>query len=70
MPERLAENGRHAVLDITRRPSQALIPPKVSIDSDPPAIIVRAIPLRTIWNASPIAWLELAQAVETVSEGP
>jgi len=28
------------------------------------------MPERTIWNACPIAWLELAQAVETVKAGP
>ncbi len=32
--------------------------------------IARQAPERTIWNASPIAWLELAQAVATVKAGP
>ncbi len=70
MPLRLALNGRQASLDITRKPSQALTPPKHSIDSDPPVIITGAMPLRTIWKACAMAWLDEAQAVETVKDGP
>jgi hypothetical protein len=46
MPLRLAENGRQASLDITRRPSHALTPPKDSIASEPPVTITSAPPPR------------------------
>ena len=34
---------------------------------EPPVSIALAPPARIIWNASPIAWLELAQAVATAN---
>ena len=46
MPLRVRENGRQASFDITRNPSHALMPPKHSIDSDPPVSIARVIPDR------------------------
>jgi hypothetical protein len=46
------------------------MPPKQSMASDPPASMTSAIPDRTIWKASPIAWFDEAQAVDTVSAGP
>ncbi len=70
MPLRVAENGRQASRDMTRRPSQALTPPKQSMDSEPPVTIARVTPLRISQNAWPIAWLEDAQAVATVKDGP
>ncbi len=48
MPLRLAQNGRQASGDMTRRPSQALMPPKHSIESAPPVTMARTIPDRTI----------------------
>jgi len=70
MPSRVPQNGRQPVGDMTRNPSHALIPPKVSIASAPPVNITGAAPDRTIPNASPIAWLALAQAVDTLNTGP
>src|SRR6056297_1173992 len=70
MPLRLALNGRHASRDMTRRPSHALTPPKQSMDSDPPVIITGASPPCTIWKACAMAWLDEAQAVDTVKDGP
>src|SRR6056297_283008 len=70
MPFRFAENGRHASRDITRRPSHALTPPKVSIDSEPPVTMTREAPERTRLKACPIAWFDEAQAVATVKVGP
>ena len=70
MPLRLAENGRHASLDITRSPSHAFTPPKHNMDSEPPVIIAGAMPERTIWKACAMAWLDDAQAVATVNDGP
>jgi hypothetical protein len=70
MPLRLAENGRQASRLITRNPSHALTPPKHSMDSEPPVTITGVIPPCTIWNACAIAWLDDAQAVETVKVGP
>ncbi len=40
------------------------------VDSVAPATMSGAIPDCTIWNASPIAWVPVAQAVETVLLGP
>ena len=48
IPFRLAENGRQASLDMTRKPSHAFTPPKHNMDSDPPVTIAGAIPVRTI----------------------
>ena len=70
MPLRLALKGRHASRDITRSPSQALMPPKHSIDSEPPVTIAGVSPARTIIKACAIAWLDEAQAVDTVNDGP
>ena len=70
MPLRFAENGRQASRLITRRPSQALTPPKHSIDSEPPVTIAGDMPDRIIAKACAIAWLDDAQAVDTVKDGP
>ena len=44
IPFLVAQKGLHPSWDITLRPSQAFIPPKQSILSDPPAIITFAAP--------------------------
>ena len=70
IPFLFAEKGRQASRLITRKPSQALTPPKHNMDSDPPVTITGDIPERTVWKACAIAWLELAHAVDTVKLGP
>ena len=55
MPLRLAENGRQPSFDITLSPSQALMPPKHSMLSDPPVTMTGAIPARTNQKAWPMA---------------
>lgn len=70
MPLRFAENGRQPSRDITRSPSQALIPPKHSMLSLPPVSTTSAWPVRISPNACPIAWFDEAQAVDTVKLGP
>ena len=66
MPLRLSENGRQPSFDITRRPSQALMPPKHSMLSLPPVSTTLAWPERIRFSAWPIAWFDEAQAVATV----
>src|SRR6185437_3597288 len=70
MPSRSAANGLQAVGETTRMESHARRKPKVSAASYPPAIAATACPLRTIWNARPMAWVPDAQAVEMLSTGP
>ena len=66
MPLRFLENGRQPSFDMTRRPSQALMPPKQSMLSLPPVSTTSARPARISPIACPMAWFEEAQAVATV----
>ena len=70
MPFLVALNGRQPSLDMTRSPSQAFMPPKHSIDSEPPVTMTSHMPDRIIQNACPIAWFDEEQAVATVKLGP
>ena len=70
MPSLVAQNGLHASFDIILSPSQAFIPPKQSMLSEPPVRTVFTDPLRIKFSAWPIAWFEEEQADATVKHGP
>ena len=53
-----------------RMASQPFMAPKVMLASVPPVTAQVALPLRTIWNAWPMACVDDAQADETAKTGP
>ncbi len=53
-----------------RMASQPFIAPNVMLASVPPVTAQVTLPLRTKWNAWPIAWVAEAQAEETAKAGP
>src|SRR4030066_1077936 len=75
-PSRSLSNGRDALAGSPLRVERAFIaqnPPSpmgVMVASDPPAITASQTPRRIASNASPMAWLDAAQAVVVVMFGP
>ena len=67
---RSLENGRQASGAITRIASQPRSVPNVMQASAPPVTAQSTCPARTMWNASPIAWVAEAQALATTKAGP
>ncbi len=53
-----------------RMASQPFMPPNVMLASVPPATAQVTLPLRTMWNARPMAWVAEAQAEATAKAGP
>ena len=70
MPLRSFENGRQTSGAITRIASHALTVPTVMQASVPPVTAQPTMPDRTMWNASPMAWVADAQALATAKAGP
>src|SRR5215510_742768 len=70
IPLRSFEKGRHVSGDMMRMASQPFIAPKVMLASVPPVTAQVTLPLRTIWNAWPMACADDAQADETAKTGP
>ena len=70
MPLRLRENGRQVSGAMTRSASQPMIVPNVNTASVPPVTATSTEPARTMWKATPIAWLAEAHALATVNDGP
>ena len=64
------ENGRQVSFAITRKASQAFKVPRLMHASVPPATAASAIPERTIWKASPMAWVAEEHALTTPKDGP
>ena len=69
-PLRSRENGRQVSGASTRSASQPFMVPKAMEASAPPVTATGALPERTIWNASPMAWVADAQALATTKAGP
>ena len=70
IPFRSFEKGRQVSGDMMRMASQPFIAPKVMLASAPPVTAQVTLPLRTIWNAWPMACVADAQADETAKVGP
>jgi hypothetical protein len=70
IPFRSFEKGRQVSDDMMRMASQPFIAPKVMLASAPPVTAQVTLPLRTIWNAWPMACVADAQADETAKVGP
>src|SRR6218665_2260695 len=70
MPRRSLEYGRQVSGAMARIDSQARQTKGLRQASVPPATAAWIAPWRSRRNASPIAWVEEAQAVEMVNDGP
>ena len=55
---------------MTRMASHPLTVPTVMQASAPPVTAQPTWPDRTMWNASPMAWVDDAQALATANAGP
>ena len=67
---RQARAGSSISFDRTRRALQAVMTPRVNIESAPPARATSSVPDRIIWNACPTLWVPDAQAPSTLKRGP
>jgi hypothetical protein len=70
IPLRSFEKGRQVSGDMMRMASQPFMALKVMLASVPPVTAQVTLPLRTIWNAWPMACVADAQADETATFDP